>query len=73
MRKARGYHLCQNTKDIVRIMKTSHHSSEAVKLRYIGITQNYIDKDVENSRNKLYCMAFFDTNRPVAQLIYCAY
>ncbi|MFD2231360.1 tyrosine-type recombinase/integrase [Alkalimarinus sediminis] len=45
MRKTRGYHLYQNTKDIARVMKMLRHSSEGVTLRYIGITQDEIDKD----------------------------
>jgi len=45
MRKTRGYHLYQNTKDIARVMKMLRHGSEAVTLRYIGITQDDVDKD----------------------------
>ncbi|WP_372880851.1 tyrosine-type recombinase/integrase [Psychromonas sp.] len=45
MRKTRGYHLYQNTKDIARVMKMLRHSSEGVTLRYIGITQDDVDKD----------------------------
>jgi integrase len=45
MRKTRGYHLYQNTKDIGRVMKMLRHSSEGVTLRYIGITQDDVDKD----------------------------
>lgn len=45
MCKTRGYHLYQNTKDIARVMKMLHHSSEGVTLRYIGITQDDVDKD----------------------------
>lgn len=45
MRKTRGYHLYQTTKDIARVMTMLRHSSEAVTLRYIGITQDDIDKD----------------------------
>jgi len=45
MRKTRGYHLYQNTKDIARVMKMLRHSSESVTLRYIGITQDEVDKD----------------------------
>jgi len=45
MRKTRGYHLHQNTKDIARVMKMLRHSSEGVTLRYIGITQDDVDKD----------------------------
>ncbi|WP_354624250.1 tyrosine-type recombinase/integrase [Psychromonas sp. MME2] len=45
MRKTRGYHLYQNTKDIARVMKMLRHSSEGVTLRYIGITQDDVDRD----------------------------
>ncbi|GLQ31723.1 tyrosine-type recombinase/integrase [Litoribrevibacter albus] len=45
MRKTRGYHLYQATKDIGRVMKMLRHSSEGVTLRYIGITQEDVDKD----------------------------
>lgn len=45
MRKTRGYHLYKATKDIARVMKMLRHGSEGVTLRYIGITQEDIDKD----------------------------
>ena len=45
MLKTRGYHLYQNTKDIASVMKMLRHSSEGVTLRYIGITQDDVDKD----------------------------
>jgi integrase len=45
MRKTRGYFLYQNTKDIARVMKMLRHSSAGVTLRYIGITQDDVDKD----------------------------
>lgn len=45
MRKTRGYHLYQACKDIGRVMRMLRHQSEAVTLRYIGITQQQIDKD----------------------------
>jgi integrase len=45
MRKTRGYHLYQTSKDIGRVMRMLRHQSEAVTLRYIGITQQQIDKD----------------------------
>ena len=45
MRKKRGYHLYKNTKGIARVMKMLRHSSEGVTLRYIGITQDDVDKD----------------------------
>jgi len=45
MRKTRGYHLYKTTNDIARVMKMLRHSSEGVTLRYIGITQEDVDKD----------------------------
>ena len=45
MRKTRGYHLYKATHDIARVMKMLRHSSEGVTLRYIGITQEEIDRD----------------------------
>ncbi len=45
MRKTRGYHLYKSTKDIARVMKMLRHSSEGVTLRYIGITQEDVDRD----------------------------
>ncbi|MCM2680968.1 tyrosine-type recombinase/integrase [Echinimonas agarilytica] len=45
MRKTRGYHLYKSTKDIARVMKMLRHSSEGVTLRYIGLTQEEVDKD----------------------------
>lgn len=45
MRKTRGYHLYQQTKDITRVSAMLRHSSTAVTMRYIGITQDGIDAD----------------------------
>lgn len=45
MRKTRGYHLYHATKDITRVMRMLRHRSEAVTLRYIGLTQEQVDKD----------------------------
>jgi integrase len=45
MRKTRGYHLYQSTKDIARVMRMLRHNSEGVTLRYIGVTQDDIDND----------------------------
>ncbi|MCG6202509.1 tyrosine-type recombinase/integrase [Psychromonas antarctica] len=39
MRKTRGYHIYKNTNDIAKVMDMLRHSSVAVTLRYIGITQ----------------------------------
>jgi integrase len=45
MRKTRGYHLYEKTNDIARVSKMLRHSSTGVTLRYIGITQQDIDRD----------------------------
>lgn len=45
MRKTRGYHLYKKTKDIARVMTMLRHSSESTTLRYIGITQEDVDRD----------------------------
>lgn len=47
MRKTRGYHLYKQTGDIGRVMKMLRHSSEAMTLRYIGITQDDVDRDFQ--------------------------
>ena len=44
-RKTRGYWLYKKTGDIVRVMKMLRHSSVAVTMRYIGITQEEINND----------------------------
>jgi len=44
-RKTRGYWLYKKTGDIVRVMKMLRHSSIAVTMRYIGLTQESIDND----------------------------
>lgn len=43
MRKTFGYHFYQDTKDVVMLQKIFNHSSPAVTLHYIGITQESID------------------------------
>lgn len=45
MRKTRGYLMYKSTNDIARVMKMLRHSSEGVTLRYIGITQDDVDRD----------------------------
>lgn len=45
MRKTRGYLLYQQCKDLGRVMRMLRHHSEAVTLRYIGITQQQVDQD----------------------------
>lgn len=45
MRKTRGYHLFKKTNNITAVMKMLRHSNQGVTLRYIGITQEDVDKD----------------------------
>lgn len=45
MRKTRGYHLYKQTNNVAKVMYMLRHSSEAVTLKYIGITQEDIDND----------------------------
>ncbi|WP_218997032.1 tyrosine-type recombinase/integrase [Shewanella algae] len=45
MRKTRGYWLYQQCKDLGRVMRMLRHQSEAVTLRYIGISQQQVDQD----------------------------
>ena len=45
MRKTRGFHLYKKTNDIARVMMMLRHSSESTTLRYIGITQEDVDRD----------------------------
>jgi len=45
MRKTRGYHLYKATNDIARVMRMLRHGSERETLRYIGVTQQEIDRD----------------------------
>ena len=44
MRKTFGYFVFQKTKDIALVQKLLNHSSPAVTLRYIGITQTQMDE-----------------------------
>ncbi|NQY88646.1 MAG: tyrosine-type recombinase/integrase [Colwellia sp.] len=45
MRKTRGYMLYTKTNNISKVLSMLRHSSVSVTLRYIGITQESIDKD----------------------------
>jgi len=45
MRKTRGYHPYKKTNNIASAMKMLRHSNQGVTLRYIGITQDDIDRD----------------------------
>jgi integrase len=46
LRKTFGYHIYQNSKDVVLVQKLLNHSSQAVTLRYIGIEQEMMDNAV---------------------------
>lgn len=48
MRKTFGYFFYKETKDIDSLQKILNHSSVAVTKKYIGITQEEIDKLLEN-------------------------
>lgn len=50
LRKTYGYHFYQKNKDIATLMLHFNHSSEAVTLRYIGITQDMINAKTRNFR-----------------------
>ncbi|HNW16740.1 MAG TPA: tyrosine-type recombinase/integrase, partial [bacterium] len=47
MRKTFGFHYYRMSKDIAMLQKIFNHSSPAVTLRYIGITQDAIDESLE--------------------------
>lgn len=44
LRKTFGYHYYEQTKDIGTLMIVFNHAHESITLRYIGITQNSLDK-----------------------------
>ena len=48
LRKTFGYHFYKKTKDIVLLQNILNHSSQSVTLRYIGLTQDWIDKSLNN-------------------------
>ncbi|RAI82541.1 site-specific integrase [Macrococcoides goetzii] len=48
MRKTFGYHYYKGTKDVATLQKIFNHSSEAITLKYIGITQDNIDEAMTN-------------------------
>lgn len=47
LRKTFGYHFYQQTKDLTLLQQIFNHSSSAITLRYIGITQDNIDNAYE--------------------------
>lgn len=48
MRRTFGYHYYKKTHDIVTLMNLFNHSSQAITLRYIGITQEELDNALES-------------------------
>lgn len=50
LRKSFGYHYYKQNKDIAKLMTIFNHSSEAITMRYIGITQEAIDDSMTNFR-----------------------
>lgn len=48
LRKSFGYHFYQRTRDIATLQMIFNHSHPAITLKYIGITQDLIDKAVED-------------------------
>ncbi len=50
LRKSFGYHYYKQNKDIAKLMTIFNHSSEAITMRYIGITQEAIDESMVNFR-----------------------
>lgn len=49
MRKTFGYHYYKRTKDVALLMTLFNHSSQTVTLRYIGISQDILDKSFSES------------------------
>lgn len=48
LRKTFGYHMYQQTHDIVAIQKILNHATQEYTLRYIGITQDTLDSAINN-------------------------
>lgn len=48
LRKTFGYHMYQQTHDIVTIQKILNHATQEYTLRYIGITQDTLDSAINN-------------------------
>lgn len=48
LRKTFGYHFYNQTRDIAMLQEILNHSSQAITLRYIGITQEAIDERLKN-------------------------
>lgn len=48
MRKTFGYWFYKQTKDVAKLQAILNHSHPSITLRYIGITEEEIEKDLEN-------------------------
>ncbi len=48
MRRTFGYHFYKKTHNVAALMRIFNHSSEAITLRYIGITQDEIDNELKH-------------------------
>lgn len=47
MRKTFGYHYYLKTKDLALLMELFNHSDQSITLRYIGLTQDYLDNALD--------------------------
>lgn len=50
LRKTFGYHFYKATKDVATLQKIFNHSTPEITLRYIGITQDEMDKAIDRVR-----------------------
>lgn len=50
MRKTFGYHFYKQTKDVAMLQDIFNHSAPSITKRYIGITQDEIDRSLEDFR-----------------------
>ena len=48
LRKTFGYWFYQRTKDVAILQQIFNHSSPSITLRYIGINQDIVDRELEN-------------------------
>lgn len=48
LRKTFGYHFYQKTKDVAQLQEILNHSAPSVTLRYIGISQDIIDRAIDD-------------------------
>lgn len=75
MRKTFGYHFYKQTKDLTLLQSIFNHSSSAVTLRYIGITQDDINKGYNtlnyNTSNRINTRkANIDQSKNIIKAIY---